>query len=166
MQLLEGSEWYIRAYHFARSLSSDVKTAAGVIAALSPRQSWEYNVKLAERAFTDIGLVEGAFSANIEKANRILHGEDPEIVMATAKKTLNFYRSIAEPFGNHVTIDVWAARVATGFWCLDADMKAMKRKGVYESFADAYREAASIHNIPVTAMQAITWGVRRDEGKK
>lgn len=164
-QIAEGMTWYPHTNAFARSLSSDVSTAAGVIAALSPRIQWKYNKVLAAKAFADGRLTSGGFKDNVEKANRILDGTDPEHVLGLGKgkKTLNFYRNIVQPKGNEVTIDTWAFRVATGMTTTptNKDMKILERKGVYEAFADCFREAAVHIGICAPEIQAVTWTIVR-----
>lgn len=167
-QYRDGHAWYPETHQFARSLSRDVETAAGVIAALSPRIHWDYNMTLAREAFNTGKLTGGGFSANVAKANRILGGEHPTNVLGQgrSKKTLNFYHNIVNPYGNEVTVDTWAFRIATGITTTptEKDIRILQRKGVYDSFAESYREAAILFNIPAPAMQAITWVVMR--GKK
>jgi phosphate-selective porin len=111
-------------------------------------------------------LTGGGFSDNVAKANRILNGEDPENVLGQGKgkKTLNFYRNILNPNGNDVTVDTWAFRIAVGMdrTPTNKEMKVLERNGVYEQFANAYRVAAIMRDIPApSAIQATTWVVMR-----
>lgn len=167
-QRSEGMMWYPEMNEFARSLYPAVHVSAGVLAALSPRIQWKHAMQLAQRAFADGQLSGGHFPDNISKANRIINGSDPEHVLGLGrgKKTLNFYRNLVQPYGNEVTVDTWAFRVATGMTTTptNKDMKILERKGVYEAFADVYREAAVHYGMCPPEMQAITWVVIR--GKK
>ena len=118
IELQAGREWYYRAELLARTLCpNNVCRGAGVIAALSPRQTWDMNKKGAEKiiravdSFSSIiPTVAGTYS-NIQKAWDIANGADPVKVLSSGTrperwlKVQRFYRNIT---GNSycVTVDV------------------------------------------------------------
>lgn len=159
--LAAGLQWYPDAHTFARALSKgDVSKGAGVIAALSPQTSWAQNMTLASRAFVE-GTATGHTGDALGKANRILAGEPPLDVLG-GSKVRSFYANIVDPIGPDVTIDRHAHDIAVG---MPTDNKArgqLSRKGVYELFADTYREVSALVSIPVAALQAVTWVAWRE----
>ena len=85
----EGKAWYARALTAAQRLAEDyditVKTAAGVITALSPRNKWDRNLLDAEKiisVYVSAGADEAfnvkvcTFTANKKKAIAILKSEE------------------------------------------------------------------------------------------
>jgi hypothetical protein len=159
-QYQEGINWYPSTREFARSLDKNVNRAAGVIAALSPQCNWGRNKALAIRAYRD-GFASGHTGTQCNKVNAILAGADPEIVL-NGKKTTNFYRNIIDPYSHFVTVDGHSFDVAVGMKTGEWARKSLQRKGVYERFSDAYTEVASLFNMPVASMQAVTWVAWRD----
>lgn len=168
-QIAAGLQWYADAHTFALAISNgDIVTGAGVIAALSPQTSWAQNMTLASRAFVE-GFASGQTGANVSKANRILAGESPEDVLGwnnpkakSGHKVRNFYRNIVDPTGRECTIDRHAHDIAVGEQTDSKTRGQLDRVGVYDLFADIYREAAKLVGIPVAALQAITWVVWRE----
>jgi hypothetical protein len=165
-QYRAGRNWYPYAYRHARILDRDVERSAGIIAALSMQQNWEYNLILAQRFYLQSGLTGGTLSEAIGKANRIYAGENPREVLLTSyrsQKTFNFFNNIIDPYADYVTVDRHAFDIAVGETTDDKTRKQLGRKGEYERFSDVYRAAATIFNIPPATMQAITWLVWRAE---
>lgn len=166
-QVAAGLRWYPDARTFALAISyGDLRTGAGVVAALSPQMSWQRNMVVASRAFVE-GFASGNTGANNEKANRILNGEKPVEVLGknlpkSGHKVFNFYHNICDPMSDFVTIDRHAFDVALGERTGDATRSKLSRVGVYDLFADCYRETAKLVGIPVAALQAITWIVWRE----
>jgi hypothetical protein len=160
-QLSEGLHWYADAHSLAVALDRENPLrAAGVIAALSPLTPWERNKALAVRAFAD-GVATGHMKAAMDKANRILAGEDVVAVL-NAPKTSAFAATIADPTDAHaVVVDRHAMSVAIGRPSTDEDTKALALKGVYDLYADAYREAARRIGTAPSVVQAVTWVVWR-----
>jgi hypothetical protein len=70
-----------------------------------------------------------------------------------------FYLSILSPEDYSVSpvIDRHAFDIAVGKKTDDKTRGILSRKGIYESFAEVYREAAKIAGIGSAQMQAITW---------
>jgi len=160
-----GAQWYGRgrahARRMAREHGTTVRTAAGVIAALSPRVRWEQNLEYADRVLEHAahGPVQtipcpnlGVFSGSSIKAWRISLGERPLSVLG-GLKTRAFYRNLSGDLA-HVTVDVWAAR-AVGIEGGITDR-------TYERIAAAYTEAARLRGIPPAVMQAIVWVAIRE----
>lgn len=165
-ELVEGMDWYVDAHALAVKLSpSDPASAAGVIAALSPMMSWGQNIILAERAYAD-GKASGALFSNVAKANRILAGERPEDVLG-GDKVRAFYGVIADPSSDAVVVDRHAFDIAVGRVTNNESRQALSRKGVYESFANAYVRAAKTitretgMDVSASQVQSVTWTVWR-----
>lgn len=160
--LASGIAWYSRAETAAAAMASGPVTtrqAAGVIAALSPRNRW--NVNLAQAAKVISHAVSGALDIpavstgdNRVKAWNIALGADPSapgVLGVDAPKVRAFFANIT---GNHdaVTVDVWAARAAEG-----CSIKAAPTGGRYNAIADAYRAAADAAGVTPREMQAAVW---------
>lgn len=169
-----GLRWYEAARSLARALAEThwgpgrprtLKHAAGIIAAVSPNVSWSRNVQIATLAFKD-GYASGTFTRNCEKADRILTGEDPMMVLSGPKVT-NFYLNILSAGENNsVTIDRHAVHIAEGRIFTDHERTKMLRiNGTYNGygeFVDAYREAAWRVNLSAAKLQAIVWVAYRN----
>jgi hypothetical protein len=163
--MAEGADWYDRAHEIARELDpEDPDRAAAVIAVLSPLERWERNVELAREAYALGRLERGTLKKSIDKANRILAGEDPADVVSGPKVT-RFYRTISDPQRgkDDVVIDRHAFDVAVGRKTDDATRsKILSRKGEYDRFVRAYARAAKILGARPGVVQAVTWTVWRD----
>ena len=161
-QMQDGVSWYTTVHHVAARLDpEDILRAAGVISALSPRMEWNRNMFLAERTYAE-GKAYGCLTANSAKANAIYNGAD---VVSTLKapKTVAFALTIANPEDDRlVVVDRHAVSVALGRESTDADMAVLNRKGGYDWYADAYREAAATLGVLPSTAQAATWTVWRE----
>lgn len=155
----DGLAWYARAESEARRLGSTyeltTRHAAGIIAALSPRQRWSTNIAAAERvcAAAHAGLANPprvGLGPNVAKAWRIANGEDPADVLG-GPKVRAFFANIT---GDHdaVTVDVWASRAAYG-----RDDAPVPAGRTYERLAENYRRAAALLGIPPRELQAAVW---------
>lgn len=138
--------------------------AAGVVSQLSPRTSWARNVAGAY-AFAnggpDAARAIGCMGENVDRAARTLASADPlNSFGVRALKTANFARNLLGD-SDAVTVDVWAARIAFPDNVSDPE-KILKRVGVYNAIADAYREAAKRVGVTPATMQATTWIVARN----
>lgn len=169
-----GYAWYAEAQEFARTLSTatnyDLRAIAGVIAALSPQQSWAINKSNAEtsvRVHYDAGHIGGLSlhtKVQMGKVARILEGETPETVLHGPKESA-FYRNIVGDY-SHCTVDRWAFKTATGTLLPDVNPVTGKQlggvgRGAYKRIHAAFVEAATILGIPVAILQAIVWIVER-----
>jgi len=153
----EGVYWYERAHDTARMLADgDVRTGAGLLAALSPQTAWWLNVELACDAF-EAGRASRHTTDSTSKANRILAGEDPAEVLPMTRKTGQFYRCILDPYdAEAVCIDRHAYDIAVGIPLGDWN-RGLSAHGRYKLIADCYREAATrVCNLP-SVVQAVTW---------
>jgi hypothetical protein len=165
-QIAEGISWYADAHSLALALSpDDVKRGAGVIAALSPRQDWAGNQRLAIRAFAD-GHASGTLGDQIRKADRIIAGESPDDVLG-GDKVRSFYGVIADPTDAHaVVVDRHAFDVAVGRVTDDGTRRWLSKSWAYGIYADAYRRAAKRVGISPSQLQAVVWVVWRETAAK
>lgn len=166
--LTAGLSWYDDANAFARTLDSTRwHRAAGVIAALSPMNGWENNKVKAGQLYAQHGMGEGCgLYQNVAKAQRIYHGEDALDVLG-GSKVRAFYCTIVDPHNPEATpvIDRHAFDIAVGAVTDDRARATLGRRGEYERYADAYREAAIIASIGAPQIQAVTWMQwRREKG--
>jgi hypothetical protein len=155
----EGLSWYRDAHALASELDpSDPDRAAGVIAALSPRESWTRNVYLATLLYERNGdLQDGTLTSNLDKARRIFNGEAPLDVLG-GDKVRAFYTLISDPDNaDAVCVDRHAFDVAVGRKTDDKTRQALGRKGAYDRFARAYRRAAEVLGVTPAQVQAVTW---------
>ena len=173
----EGRDWYPRANRIASAISAGyqrrcgIETAAGVLAALSPNNRWDKNVRDAE-ALTKVICAGGdpdsvkvsTFNKNKKKAVEILSGEHPLNVLG-GLKVRSFYQCI---LGNDaVCVDGHAYSIWTGQRVPTTKTPSISEK-LYEKIETDYRLAAeqisSITGECYTAreVQAITWVVWRN----
>lgn len=155
-QIAQGLRWYADAHTTAAQLAAQynlsIESVAGIIAALSPRITWEENVKGASHLLrTGSDRTVAGLRANRQKAKRILRGESPSSVLG-GKKVTSFYRNILGDT-NTVTVDTWAARAAG----LTDERVKLDRKRRYEKIADAYRTLAEVEGLEPRQAQAIVW---------
>jgi hypothetical protein len=160
-QMAEGLAWYHEAHELAVTLDpANPLRAAGVISAFSPQCRWDRNMQLARNAFA--GDVSGHMGTVLSKVSRILVGEDVVTVLR-ADKTVNFALTMADPHHpTAVVVDRHAFDIAVGRVTETEAKKILKRKGVYDAFADVYRLAARERNVSPSEMQAVTWVVWRE----
>jgi len=154
-----GYGWYRLAENLTRRLARKHNTtkhrAAGVIAALSPNQTWANNLRMAEHALA--GNPKG-FSSAVARVKRIMAGgsiigtfPDPS---GPSHKIREFYRAISGN-QNAVVIDRWAYRAAWG--TRHVDVHDLARIGVYAMISDAYREVAELFEMSPRDFQAAVW---------
>jgi hypothetical protein len=169
-----GLSWYPLARKTARSLgggrSQHLNRNAGIIAALSPMNHWDNNVAKAAQLISLRGRISVArgkpngigLGNNVAKAIAIYNGADPLDILK-GDKVRAFYRTIVDPTGDvDPVIDRHAFDIAVGEQTSDKRRGALSRKGVYQEFADVYREAAAIVGVGAPQMQAITWVAWRE----
>lgn len=140
--------WYRESRRVARKLSkkhgTSLATAAGVIAALSPRMRWNANVAGADAILG--GSDEGpGFSSNVAKAVRIRNGEKPLAVLG-GDKVRAFYRAIMGD-KDAAVVDVWMYRA----------MGVLPEEMSYADAEEALRAAAEKAGVAVADFQAIVW---------
>lgn len=172
-----GAEWYEKAHEEAKRVGSgDVKKGAGIIAALSPQIGWDRNVSEAHE-LAKTGNIRGALlPENVEKAHRIMAGEDPHDVLG-GHKVRSFFENIHDPSNpEHVTIDRHAYDIAMGHPFVGTGRKSTPRggdgkmspdiglsaMGRYQHFVHAYKQAAQALDTSIpNKTQAITWVTHR-----
>lgn len=162
--IVEGMAWYDDAHSFARTLDpKNPSRGAGVIAALSPMSGWDNNKNKARQLFTQEGDGTGiGMRRNVAKAIDIYNGADPLDILG-GNKVRAFYATILDPTGDHnPVIDRHAFDIAMGKQFPNKGRVALERKGEYDRFATAYREAAATIGIGPAQLQAITWVAWRE----
>lgn len=154
---LEGMSWYERANNRARRLSDQFNVPfahiAGIIAALSPRISWEDNLKGANSILTDGEQASTmALGANVVKALWIGDGTDPDNILG-GRKVRSFWLNISQPHNSlDVTLDNHMVKA------LDLPShRYLERKGVYDAISDGFRIVAEEHGILPHQLQAAMW---------
>ena len=172
----EGKIWYRQANMFAENLSNkyniSLKTAASVIACLSPAAKWERNLIDAEnmtRNYYHRGYIGGkatvvtTYGKQKEKALGVLCNGlhlSPE----QGLKTFNFMHNIVNPSDpNFVTIDRHAYRILSGDNS-KGDLAITKKQ--YGIASDVYKSVAKKLGYTPCQLQAITWVQFRNESLK
>lgn len=171
---MSGLDWYDRAHAQASAIAArqrvSLPVTAGIIAALSPRNPWERNLIDAENCLKAIAVGKAAndfkvatFDRNKDKAIAIAKGADPLSVLSPLK-TGCFYQNLINPADPAtVTVDGHAALVALNR-LLDANSSVKMSKFLYQTIADAYRQATLEINadslesdILPSQCQAVCW---------
>lgn len=156
-ELNEGRRWYQTAHETAEMLADgDVKVGAGLLAALSPQTAWWLNVELACDAYES-----GAASRHLKdacgKANKIMAGIDPEVVLPMQRKTGQFYRCILDPSDPvAVCIDRHAYDICVGIPLGDWN-RGLGTRSRYALVAHCYWEAAQLLGEIPSVVQAVCW---------
>lgn len=155
---LDGRAWYGAAHSIARSVTigADLKSiehGAGIVAALSPRCSWDENIARA-LTFAD-GDDVGALEDGLDKAEAIGNGADPAEVLG-GRKVRSFWRNIVG-HSAFVTVDRHAVAITYDRPLSNREIKILERPGAYQYVAACYRAAARRHGIPASELQAVTW---------
>lgn len=172
-----GIEWYSEAYAIAVAYGEthgvSAAQAAGVIAALSPQQGWDQNVRSAGRVLADPSIRVHTES-NMSKCRRILAAASQDDILAVlnADKTQNFFLGIVSCGAEGVCIDRHAIDIALGVRHTEASRPAIGKR-LYAAAAQAYRDAAAELDargclISPAELQAVTWAahVKRWSGVK
>jgi len=156
-----GMAWYSDAHGIASDFASvhgvTVEVSAGVIAALSPMQSYGANLNMARRFLASAGTLDsGYLGDNLAKARAIYNGADIPVTL-NGDKTRNFYASILSAGVDGVTIDRHA-------YCIAVNRRvksvSLTRKQ-YAQVASAYDRAAFLAGVTPAQIQAVTWVVWR-----
>lgn len=178
-ELREGKMWYSNAFDTAKAIASrydlpgGIDTVAAVIAALSPNNRWNRNVRDAEaliRTYCAGGELDAlkvsSYGQNKVKAIRILKGESPDDVLG-GNKVRAFYECIANGNSTAVCIDGHAFSIWSGQRVVTSKTPSISDK-LYAAISEDYRRAAlvvsSVTGVCYSAMQvqAITWVVWRN----
>lgn len=146
----EGRDWYrkarLTAWSMARECGVTLRTAAGVLAAISPRLTWRHNVNAA-RALLTTGVCSGVFKTSKAKALRIMAGESPLKVLG-GPKVRAFYRALTGH--DAAVVDVWMTRAA-------GLRSPQVSDATYRDVVSALKLASAEVGERVAAMQAIAW---------
>lgn len=164
-----GADWYADARRiagvYAERYNVSVEVAAGVIAALSPLNSWGNNLNLAARFLEAGGLDAGYLKSNLAKARAILAGAPIEATLS-GLKVVNFYRSIVSAGTEGICIDRHAYALAANDRAASNEIPSLSPKR-YAEYADAYARAAKIlsretgTSITPAQVQSVTWTLWR-----
>ena len=176
--IANGLEWYDRAKRYASIISNlsgvNLNTVVGVMAALSPNNRWERNVKDTERMvwawvkgedLSDFKV--SCYTTMKQKAWSILEDdltEDDDILTRlNGQKIRSFYSNIRGL--TEVTIDGHAYNIALGIrQGLTSDKTNMGKK-LYREMQSAYVKAAKRVGVKPHELQAITWTTwKREHG--
>lgn len=151
-----GLDWYPIARGVVRQLAHEsgcsVDTAAGVVAALSPRITWTRNVGAAREVLRGALVVPGCLSASLRKARRVAAGESPDGVLG-GRKVRAFYAALMGDDSAPV-VDIWVMRAAG----LKSDAPTPR---VYDAIARALSLVAARVGAPLARVQAVVWVVAR-----
>jgi hypothetical protein len=165
-----GLEWYDRAKRHAKAISTKyfihTHTVIGVMAALSPNNRWERNVKDTERMvwawvkgedLSDFKV--SCYNTMKQKAWSILEDDltddDDILTRLNGQKIRSFYSNIRGL--DEVTIDGHAYNIALGIrQGLTSDKTNMGKK-LYREMQSAYVKAAKRVGVKPHELQAITW---------
>ena len=154
-----GQTWYTEAHNqakvWAKEFDKPLPLVVGIIAALSPRNKWESNLKNTYALLTHGEQTKvSTTNTNKVKALQILTGKEPLSVLG-GDKVRSFYRLILNPNDtSNVCIDVWALRVAVGSYTQPA---RSIRSNEYQQIREAYQHVAQDLNLLPSEVQAITW---------
>jgi hypothetical protein len=174
----DGVVWYAEAFaqcnRIAIDLEVPVHIVTGVVAALSPNNKWDRNVKNADdliRAFLDGDDIDDVkvctYSAMKRKAWLILEempDHDGVIAILNGQKIVSFYRNIMGD--DTCTVDGHAKNIYYGERHSLTDDRTNVGKKEYKIISDAYVAAGKRARINGRALkafeiQAITWVVWR-----
>lgn len=178
--IAQGIDWYERAHIAAQDISKytniNIRTVIGVMAALSPNNKWERNVRDAEvmcvawvngDAMSDFKV--SCYNTMKAKAWSILVDEldDDEDILTrlNGQKIRSFYSNIVGL--DEVTIDGHALNIALGIRQGLTDDKTNMGKKQYREMQQHYVRAAKRVKVKPHVLQAITWTTwRREHGIK
>jgi hypothetical protein len=174
----DGVEWYRRALVQCEEIGDEysmrISTVIGVMAALSPNNKWDINVRNTWEMIDawcnqrDIDSFKvSTYGANKRKAWSILeeqlHTDDDILTRLNGQKTRSFYSNIRGL--DEVTIDGHALNIARGVRFNLTDDRTNIGKRLYRELQQAYVRAAKRVGIEPHNLQAITWTTwRREHG--
>jgi hypothetical protein len=172
----EGAGWYAVEGAAAQAIGGHSRSVlCAVVAAISPGLRWESNIRYARELV--VAYAEGRASSvviptysyrNVQKALRILDGEDPDLVLR-GPKVRAFWRLLLDGGNGHdVCVDGHAVRIAQGTEGPirgDGSDGARVSAAQYAVCAEAYRRAARVLGVQPCAVQATTWLDRRAAGQ-
>ncbi len=170
-EVQEGIEWYANANEAAKALSKahhvSVHAAAGVIAALSPNNRWERNLRDADTLITAYLNGDDILSVSVatyhkmrEKAWAIMNERDASMEriadILNGQKIRSFFAGI---MGNReeCTIDGHARNIAYAERLSLSGSKFTIGKREYAALQQTYAEVGRDVGQPAYIVQAVTW---------
>ena len=169
-----GMAWYENAYLACDVISVrhrvSIEAVAGIVAALSPRNSWERSLvdcetilRAAGNNKTGADIKVCTFPRNKAKALNIAYGASPDAVLS-GNKIRDFWFNILHPADESVVVvDGHAYHIALGRLA-PLDKVPSLTDGQYQLLGDAYRAAAAQINqdslegdVLPCQVQAVTW---------
>ncbi len=157
-QIEAGLNWYSDALGISEDIADawglSTERVAGIIAALSPQNSYGANLNLARRFVASGGTLDrGYLGLGLGKARDIWNGADV-VETLNAPKTVNFFRSIISGGTEGVCIDRHAYALA--YLTRDELPKLTPKR--YAFVASAYvRAAERVQDATPAQVQAVTW---------
>lgn len=159
----EEKDYWGKWYHHAKDdvielvekYNIPFETMAAIVAVLSPGNKWKGNLLAAERVMQGSPKV-NAYPISLAKANKIKDSND--VSWVSGPKVTVFYKSLLDPKSveNNLVLDGHAINIWRG------EKKALKglkkpSKETREKMVNDYLDAAKHLNVPVQAVQAVTW---------
>lgn len=157
--------WYgfghLEAVKLSKAYERPVDLVAGVIAVLSPKEFWEQNLYLADRALAEDWTNVKALDPSRGKAySLVVEGDFSAIA---GQKVFDFFLSLLDPvtFSGRVVVDTHAINIWQG---VRAGEAPQVEKAEYRRIAADYARAGQMAGMRPQAVQAITWTLWRQYG--
>lgn len=157
-----GLTWYDEANEWVHDLSvSHDKTepqVAAIAASLSPRLPWHRAISLTEMVLEGKDISSLALGRGVRKADEVLAGVDPYQVVSGLKTTSFFHNLLGEY--EWVTIDTHSYHQVSGRDYNNPGKMGshfLERVGVYEAYADCFRQVGRDNALQGAVVQAILW---------
>lgn len=146
-----GLDWYPRAqvlvHRWARIYGQEAYRVAGIIAVLSQRQRWQFNLLQAERCLQ--GFAPRGLKSAVNKALTMFDGDRLSIHVVKGPKVTAFYHAI---LGDERSIVLDSHMIRAAY----PDKRSLSVKQ-YEALADVLREEAASVGVPPAHFQAVVW---------
>ena len=157
-----GMTWYPDMNEWCIRLSVihgvSVDQVAALAAIYSPRKQWDVAKAVTERMLN--GDPPSTFGRDMRKAERIMAGEDPMMVVSGNKVT-SFYHNLLLHL-RWVTIDTWAFGQVTGKeYSKNGNHHLLERAGIYETYSMCFRTVARDVGLEPATLQAVLWVAAR-----
>lgn len=157
-----GRYFYHDAHHYCWMMVGrygyPLRTVAGVVAALSPNNSWSSNKRSAEAVLAGNDNGVRSYRRDLIRALWIMAGADPDVVLnpETSPKTNAFFQLLNAGWSaTHVCIDGHMANIIRGTLL---PMKGMQlKRSHYDEYAELIRAAAAKLGIMPCVLQATLW---------
>lgn len=163
-------KWYFNAREIVKNLAENYdvpfETMAGIVATLSPGNTWKTNLIAAKRLVEKFKLNIpheriNSYSKQIEKARKIL--ETNSLDFLVGPKVTVFFKSLVDPEG--IKTEMVLDSHAINIWRGDARSRIKKTatptKPEREQMIFDYKKASQILGVSVQEIQAVTWYIWR-----